>query len=81
MSSISKEARILLAIEAINSDQKMKLSCAAKTYDVPRSTLRDRIAGCLPKAEQRNTQHNLTTTEEETLVRYILNLDSQGFPP
>ena len=35
----------------------------------------------IPKAEERNAQHNLTLTEEEMFVRYILDLDLQRFPP
>ena len=80
MPSNSKEASILLAIQAIHSNPKLNITRASKMYNVPRSTLRDRIAGRLPKTEVRNARHNLTLTEEETLVRYILDLDSQGFP-
>ena len=80
MPSNSKEASILLAIQAIHSNPKLNITRASKMYNVPRSTLRDRIAGCLPKTEVRNARHNLTLTEEETLVRYILDLDSRGFP-
>jgi Tc5 transposase DNA-binding domain len=39
------------------------------------------MKGCTPKAEKYNARHNLTPTEEETLVQYILDLDSRGFPP
>ncbi|ERF70741.1 hypothetical protein EPUS_05093 [Endocarpon pusillum Z07020] len=59
----------------------MSIRCATKTYNVPRTTLRDRMKGCTPNAEVRKAQHNLTLTEEETLVRHILDLDSRGFPP
>ena len=81
MNSQSQEARILLAIQAIRTSQEMSIRCAAKTYDVPQTTLRDRMKGRTSKAENRNAQHNLTPTEEETLIRYILDLDSRGFPP
>ena len=29
----------------------------------------------------RNAWHQLTLSEEETLIRYILDLDTRGFPP
>ena len=80
MNSQSQEARILLAIQAIRTNQEMSIRRAAKTYDVPQTTLRDRMKGCTPKAEERKAQHNLTLTEEETFVRHILDLDSRGFP-
>ena len=80
MNSQSKEARILLAIQAIRTNPEMSIRRAAKTYDVPRTTLRDRMKSRTPKAEKRNIQHNLTPTEEETLVRHILDLDSWEFP-
>ena len=80
MNSQSQEARILLAIQAIRTNQEMSIRCTAKTYDVPQTTLRDRMKDCVSKVEERNARHNLTPTEEEILVRYILDLDSRGFP-
>ena len=58
----------------------MSIRYVIKTYDVSQTTLRDRIKDCVPKTEERNARHNLTPIEEETLVRYILDLDSRGFP-
>ena len=81
MSIQTQEARIILAIEAIYTTKKLSIRAAAKIYDVPRMTLVDRIKGRVAKPKKRNAQHNLTLTKEETLIQYILNLDSQGFPP
>lgn len=81
MSVQIKEGRIILAIEAIRVSKTMNLTRAAKVYNVPRTTLRDRLKGITPKPERRNAAHNLTSTEEETLIRYVLDLDSRGFPP
>ena len=58
----------------------MSIQYVVKTYDVSQTILRDRMKGCIPKTENRNTQHNLTLTEEETFVQHILDLDSQEFP-
>ena len=80
MNSQSQEIRIFLVIQTIRINQKMSIRRTVKTYDVPRTTLHNQIEGCTPKAEERNVQHNLISTEEETLVRHILDLDSQGFP-
>ena len=54
----------------------MSIRYTVKTYDVSQIILRDRIKNCVLKIEERNVRHNLTPTEEETLVRYILDLDS-----
>lgn len=39
------------------------------------------MQGRTPAPEKRNARHNLTSSEEETIVRYIIDLDSRGFPP
>ena len=54
---------------------------AAKLYEIPESTLRDRMKGVPEAALARHPKQKLIATEEETLVRYILDLDSRGFPP
>ena len=74
-----QEVRILFVIQIIRTNQKMSIRCTIKTYDVPQTTLRDRMKSCISKTEERNTRHNLTSIEKEILVRYILDLDSRGF--
>ena len=79
MNSQSQEVRILLVIQVIRINQEMLIRCTIKTYDVSQITLRDRIKGCVPKTEERNVRHNLILIKEEIFVRYILDLDLQGF--
>jgi hypothetical protein len=81
MSKQPNEGNITLAIEAIHKDPKMSIRRAAVTYQVPRSTLQARLLGRAPTYETWNPAHILTPSEEETLVQYILDLDSRGFPP
>jgi hypothetical protein len=81
MSVQSLEARIILAIEAIRSNKKMSVRHAAKVYNIPEAFLRHRIKGRVARRETYNSRYKLTPTEEETLVRYILDLDTRGFPP
>ena len=81
MAVLPKESRIVLAIEAIHTTKKMSIQGAAKAYNVPESSIRDRIKGIPPLTERRNSRHQLTPTKEETLIQYILNQDTQGFPP
>ena len=81
MSAQAQEARIALAIAALKSTNKMSIRATAKAYQVPRSTLEARMKGRVAKAEKRNSQHILTVSEEDTLVQYIIDLDTRGFPP
>jgi hypothetical protein len=53
----------------------------AQAFNVPRTTLSARHRGSVFIDDRRNAQHKLTRTEEQTIVQYILNLDSRGFAP
>ena len=73
------EGRIILAIEAIRTTKKMNITRASKLYNVPRTSLRNRIAGRAPIAKRRNVRYQLSESEENTIVQYVLDLDSRGF--
>ena len=79
MNSQSQETRILLVIQIIYTNQEMSIRSIIKTYDVSRTTLRNRIEDYISKTEEYNVQHNLISTEKETFVRHILDLDLRGF--
>jgi hypothetical protein len=79
MSLIIKEARIILAIEAIRTSKNLSRRKAIKLYEVPFTILNDRINGYLPLAERRLVNLKLSKVEEEVILRYILDLDSRGF--
>ena len=81
MSVITKEAKIILAIEAIRTSRKLSRRAAAKLYEVPESSLRLRMNGHLPLPERRLANIKLSKLEEEVIVRNILELDSRGFAP
>src|SRR5450432_4690838 len=81
MSIQTQEARIILAIEAIRTSQKLTLTATAKIYDIPRSTLRDRMKGRTTIHDRRPSNQKLTELEEIVLLRYILDLDERGFAP
>ncbi len=81
MGSPSKEARLLLALEAIQNNKKLSIRAAAKLYNVPEATLRHRRAS---RTARRNTPPNskkLTQSEEEAVVQYVLELGSRSFLP
>ena len=50
-------------------------------FDLPEATICHRLNGRVSKAETINGNLNLTVTEEEVIVQYIMQLDSQGFLP
>jgi helix-turn-helix, Psq domain. len=70
--SLSKEARMQMAISAYKNQQiKSKLK-AAQIFGVPESTLRERLAGIQPRSETRANSHKLTAFEEEVLVKRLI---------
>jgi hypothetical protein len=81
MPSPSKEARLILALEALQKNENLTLRAAAKIYDVSRTTLTQRRVGRLPRHDLPANSRRLTDSEEEAIVRYILELDTRSFPP
>ena len=79
--SSNQEGRILLALSAYRKGQFRSLRSAAEAYTVPHMTLTRRYHGITYRSDSRPIQHKLTTTEEQTIIRYILDLDSRGFAP
>lgn len=77
-----QEGRILLAISAIkNRENPLTIRKAARLYDVPFTTLQNRLRGTIAQIERRPSGHKLTITEEETLLQWILSRDRRGMPP
>jgi hypothetical protein len=77
----NREGRIQLACSAYTTRQFRSLRRAAEAFNVPHSTLTSRYNGITHILERCNGRQKLTATEEQTIVRYILDLDSQGFAP
>jgi len=75
------EGRIELALQAIQQGQFKRVRHAAKAFNVIHSTLQRRYNGTLARANCQPNRQKLTATEEQTVVQYILNLDSRGFAP
>jgi hypothetical protein len=80
-SSVQREGRIALAIEALKQGYFTSVKGAAKLYDVPESTLRYRLKGNPPQRGRRSPNCKLTATEELTLVQWILSMGQRGLPP
>ena len=81
MSSTSKEARVILALAALQNDKKLSLRAVAKLYNVPVTTLSDRRAGRPARRDLPANSRRLTDSEEKAIVQYILDLDTRSFPP
>ena len=80
-SSAQQEGRIELAIQAIKQGYFSNSSAAAKAYDVPYSTLYDRLHNRPARRDARPSNCKLTATEELTLVQWILSMDQRGLAP
>jgi hypothetical protein len=79
--SISYEARINLAIKELTEGHFSSVRAAAAEYDVNRRTLQVRMDGTLSRADSTPNSRKLTTSEEQTLVDHILDMDARGFSP
>ncbi|EED13526.1 conserved hypothetical protein [Talaromyces stipitatus ATCC 10500] len=66
-----QEGRILLAISDLQNGRILRVAQAARIYSISRATLRDRLNGTQQRSQ----------CEEESLVRWILDLDKRGLPP
>ena len=79
--SRSNEADIQLTLASLNRNQIQTVRAAAQTFNVPRTTLRERRAGKPARRDCQPNSKKLTQLEEEVIVRYILDLDQRGFAP
>jgi hypothetical protein len=77
----NKEGRIELALQAYKDGQFRSLRRAADAFNIPQRSLTRRYNGTLARADCQPNCQKLTATEEQTIVRYILDLDSRGFAP
>ena len=72
--------RLELAIQAVRNGQITSIQKAAQLYDIPRTTLRDRLNGGQEQALSNRTKRKLTVTEEDILLQWILTMDKRGAP-
>jgi hypothetical protein len=78
---LSRDQRILLAIQALKSDASLSQRHVAALYSVPRSTLGDRHRGMASRRVTHPNRSNLTKSEEDSLVARIRDLSLRGFAP
>ena len=77
----SNEAQLILALTALEKDPNLKVATAANIYNVDRSTLRRRRAGRPARRDIPANSRKLTDLEEQTIVRYIIELYIRVFYP
>ena len=75
------ENQLLLVVKAIQKDPKLSVRAAAKIYNVRHTTLQDRITGRSARQSLRANNHKLTESEEEAIVKYVIELTMRAFPP
>ena len=81
LQTTQREGRIILAAQAYQSGQLRSLRSAADAFKVPHQRVSDRLRNITFRPNVRANRHKLTIAEEQTIVQYILNLDSRGFAP
>ena len=74
-----REARIQQAIQ--ERTKGTNLRDLAILYNIPRSTLSDRLRGATPHHEAQKEQQALSLVVERSLVRWINDMDASGFLP
>ena len=76
MDSLTLEERMQLAIKAIQSGASQR--SVASTFNVPRSTLQDRLASMQPNKVSKQHMQRLTVEEEGALCRILQQMHLQG---
>ena len=81
LKSAQIEGRIELAISDLKNGRIRSIREAARIYTVARTTLQDRMKGRPYRQAIRANGHILTQSEEDSLVKWVLDLDRRGLPP
>ena len=77
----SDEARVILALEAIQNDPRLSIRAVAKSFEVNRMTLTRRRTSRATRRDTSPKSRKLTKLEEEAIIQYILELGTRSFPP
>ena len=81
MTTSSQNHSILLAIQAVTRNKTLSRRKAAAIYNVPESSLCDRMNGRTSRRDCHRNLRKWMDTEESAVVRYMLDLDARGFSP
>jgi len=73
--------RVEAALKDYRAKKFKSVNAAAKAYGVAESTLRARVHGRKSRAEANEEKQLLSCGEERALVRWILEVSKDGYPP
>lgn len=76
-----QEGRILLAIRDIQNGATESIREITARFRVPKTTLLRRLNGQLSRVEAHPSGHILTEDKENSLVKWILDMDMHGAAP
>jgi acyl-CoA thioesterase len=79
-SIVKSEDHISLAVKAYQHGQFKSIQAAAAAYDVPQSTLTHQISGRKAWADIPANCQKLSSLEEGSLKKWILDMDERGLP-
>ena len=71
----------MLALEALQNNENLSLRAVAKIYNIDRMTLSRRRDGKPVRRDSPVNSKKLTQSEEEAIVKYVLELDARSFLP
>ena len=74
------ESRIQQAIEE-RTKKRTSLRDLAILYQIPRSTLSDRLRGIPSRHEAQRKHQAISAAVERSLIRWVDDIDASGFPP
>ena len=80
MTGLSKEKRLGLAIEAFHKGQFPSKTACAKAFDVSQRTLMTHLNETVSHQHTTANCWKLSTTEEESLKKWILDMDKHSLP-
>jgi hypothetical protein len=76
-----QEGRLLLAIQALEKGQFSSVRAAARVYDVPHTSLVERLCGRTNAKDSQVKNQKLSPTEESVLLQWIISMDDRGQSP
>ena len=69
---------MLLAMKAIQNGRITTVAAAARSFDIPRTTLADRLKGTPNLYEARGIGYKFTQLEEESIQDWLISMDQRG---
>ena len=75
---IEQEGRLLLAMQAIKNGKYSSAAAAARSFEIPVSTLKARINGRESATEKRHNCFIFTEIEGDSIEKWLLDMDSRG---